>query len=87
MTIDSGYNFTSIDLENLEYEEITDDNLGCVPQICASGKEIEIPKSWAELNWTDYLQKDYDEKLQTKFSDYMQNISRSKSFGRFVLIV
>ena len=32
------------------------------------------------------LQKNHDEKLQT-ISEYLQNISRSKSFGKFVLIV
>ena len=34
----------------------------------------------------DLLQKSHDEKLQTQI-EYMQNISRSKSFGKFVLIV
>ena len=33
------------------------------------------------------LQKKHDENSKPKFSEYIQNISMSKSFGKFVLIV
>ena len=35
----------------------------------------------------DLLQKNHDKNFKLKFSEYMQNISRSKSDGKFVLTV
>ena len=36
-----GLNLTSVDFENLPYEENTDDNSGCEPQVCES-KQINV---------------------------------------------